>query len=111
MFNSSSCCPPEYIFGGQVEGTILRCSCSFFFLFGPLLHAKKLGVGGLQDFTVSPRPLGSENLLGFGWNRPWGFQGLRVWGQGLTIEKESKREIKLQRENERELEVARALAL
>ena len=82
-----------------------------FFLFGPLLHAKKLGVGGLQDFTVSPRPLRSENLLGFGWNRPWGFQGLRVWGQGLTIEKESKREIKLQRENERELEVARALAL
>ena len=69
---------PNIFFGGQVEGTILRCSCSFFFLFGPLLHAKKLGVGGPQDFTVSPRPLRSENLLGFGWSRPWGFQGLRV---------------------------------
>ena len=68
-------------------------------------------MGGLQDFTVSPRPLGSENLLGFGWNRPLEFQGLRVWGQGLTIEKESTREIKLQREYERELEVARALVL
>ena len=32
-------------------------------------------VGGLQYFSVSPRPLG----MGFG------VLGLRVWGQGLTI--------------------------
>ena len=48
---------------------------------GPLLHAQKLWwvvvMGGLQDFSVSPRPF------------EFGFEtkglGLRVWGQGLTI--------------------------
>ena len=47
---------------------------------GSLLHAQKLwvvvggggGGGGLEQFSVSPRPL----FLGL---------GLRVWGQGLTI--------------------------
>ena len=33
------------------------------------------GGGGLEQFSVSPRP------LGFG----FGTLGLRVWGQGLTI--------------------------
>ena len=33
------------------------------------------GGGGLQDFSVSPRPLG------------FGFLGLGVWGLGLTIYK------------------------
>ena len=37
------------------------------------------GGGGLQDFSVSPRPLGL-GFLGF-----WVW-GLRVWGQGLTID-------------------------
>ena len=31
------------------------------------------GGGGLQDFSVSPRPLG------------FGFRGFGVWGLGLTI--------------------------
>ena len=34
--------------------------------------------GGLQHFSVSPRP------LGFGFLEFW-VLGLRVWGQGLTI--------------------------
>ena len=36
--------------------------------------------GGLQNFSVSPRPLGSLNLLGLGWGWAKG-----VWGQGLAI--------------------------
>ena len=38
--------------------------------------------GGLQHFSVSPRPLG----FGFG-TKGFGAKGLglRVWGQGLTI--------------------------
>ena len=39
--------------------------------------------GGLEQFSVSPRPLGS--LLGLGWGWAYGVWGLRVWGQGLTI--------------------------
>ena len=41
--------------------------------------------GGLQHFSVSPRPLLS--LLGLAWGWPYGVWGLRVWGQGLTIRK------------------------
>ena len=39
-------------------------------------------VGGLEQFSVSPRPLG----FGFG-TKGFGAKGLglRVWGQGLTI--------------------------
>ena len=35
-------------------------------------------VGGLQQFSVSPRPLGYWFFSFWVW-------GLRVWGQGLTI--------------------------
>ena len=45
---------------------------------GYVVVCKRLCGGGLQHFSVSPRP------LGFGF---FGFLvlGLRVWGQGLTI--------------------------
>ena len=60
----------EFCFGGQVEGTILRCSYSLSFVVGPRLFAYKLWVnggwsvvgGGLQHFSGSPSPLG----FGFG---------------------------------------------
>ena len=39
--------------------------------------------GGLQHFSVSPRPLLSLLRLAWGW--AYGVWGLRVWGQGLTI--------------------------
>ena len=39
--------------------------------------------GGLEQFSVSPRPLGS--LLGLGWGWAYGVWGLKVLGQGLTI--------------------------
>ena len=50
-----------------MEGTILRCSYLLSFVVGPLLHAQKLWggwgvVGGLEQFSVSPRPL----CFGFG---------------------------------------------
>ena len=47
---------------------------------GPSCLKVRAGVveGGLQHFSVSPRPLGF-GFLGLG---VW---GLRVWGQGLTI--------------------------
>ena len=32
-------CTWDFILGGQVEGTILRCSYSLSFVVGPLLHA------------------------------------------------------------------------
>ena len=44
-------------------------------------------VGGLQDFSVSPSPLGPSGVLGAGWTG-WGLGrgvlGTRFWGQGLT---------------------------
>ena len=45
-------------------------------------------VGGPQDFSVHPRPLGIYLGFGLGWT--WlglglaGF-GTKIWGQGLTI--------------------------
>ena len=61
----------------------MNLSYSLSFFVGPLLHALKLwvggGGGGLRDFSVSPRP------LGFGFLGLKGL-GLRVWGQGLTIQ-------------------------
>ena len=35
----SSCCPAGFVFGGQVQGTILRCSYSLSIVVVPLLHA------------------------------------------------------------------------
>ena len=61
-------------FGGQVEGTILRCCC-FLWDSSFMLKSWWVGGGGLQHFSVSPRPLGSLNLLGLGCG--W---GLRFWG-------------------------------
>ena len=43
--------------------------------------------GGLEQFSVSPRPLGS--LLGLSWGWDYGVWGLRVLGQGLTIKHRS----------------------
>ena len=42
-------------------------------------------MGGLHDFSVIPRPFGSLNFLGLGRGFAEGASGLRVWGQGLTI--------------------------
>ena len=58
------------LFGGQVEGIAVRCSYSLSFVVGPSLMLTSCGVGGgggLQHFSVSPRPFGSLNLLGLGW--------------------------------------------
>ena len=41
-----------------------------------MLKSYGVGGGGLEQFSVSPRPLG------------FGVLGLRVWGLGLTIKKE-----------------------
>ena len=77
--------PTWIFFGGQVQGTILRCSYSLSIVVGPLLHALKLGVvvgGGwwvaYSNLVSAQGPL----VLGLGLKG----LGLRVWGQGLTIE-------------------------
>ena len=43
-----------------------------------MLKSCWVGGGGLQRFSVSPRPLGFWFFSFWVW-------GLRVWGQGLTI--------------------------
>ena len=49
------------------------------FVLRPLLHHSCLKVyGWLVDFSVSPRPLGTLNLLGLGWGWAQGVWGLRV---------------------------------
>ena len=45
-------------------------------------------VGGLQDFSVSPIPLGPNwvfELVWTGLGLGLGVLGIRFWGQGLTI--------------------------
>ena len=61
-----------FFFGGQVEGTIPRCSLLFEICFGtPTSCLKGRGwwvfkwVGALQHFSVSPKPLGF-GFLSFG---------------------------------------------
>ena len=57
--------------GGQVEGTTPRCFYSLSFVVGHLLKLwggwSQSLCGGLQHFSVSPRPFGSLGLLGLGW--------------------------------------------
>ena len=46
------------------------------------------GGGGLQDFSVSPSPLGPNWFFELGWNElglSLGFFGISFWGQGLTM--------------------------
>ena len=48
-----------------------------------------VGVCDLPDFSVSPIPLGTNwvlELIGTWFGLGLGGLGLRVWGQGLTIE-------------------------
>ena len=60
-----------------MEGTDLRCSYSYCAFCGtpPSCLKVRVGGGGLEQFSVSPRP------LGFG----FGIKGLRFLGQGLRI--------------------------
>ena len=46
------------------------------------------GGGGLEDLVLAPLPLvliGFKTLLGLDSGLAYGFLGLVVWGQGLTI--------------------------
>ena len=47
-------------------------------------------LGGLQDFSVSPSPLGTNwvlELIGTWFGLGQGVLGLSVWGRGLTIKR------------------------
>ena len=60
------------LFGGQVEGTILRCSYSLSFVVGPILHALKLWGGWVvaySNLVSAPVPFGFRSywdLVGVG---------------------------------------------